>query len=872
MKFKRVLLVLLIVLLVAAIAVVGTACKKNNNNNNSSNNNQGNITPTPDPGPDDSNPNPNPNPDPGPGDTSIAVPRSISVNDAGRATWSSVSGASYEVDVNGQVQTVRFTNCDLLKIETLPADGHFVIKVRAITTTGSSNWSDPVSFDYPGVKVVAPQVEGLVGTEFRWQSPNMSVKGIAEPYPVVTIGTTENKLAANVTSFNLSSVAAKSNVSLHYVADGHYLKDSVKVKFVYDPQSNKLAYAAPANAYMDGDMMHFAEVEGADIYYLKDVYNTVTSISGSDIASLSSDRAGHFLIKEIWAGNTSLPIADSDPVSVTFFTEEQGDGSEENPFLISSAAHLRYIEFYEALGQPKYYKLTQDIAFKEYTPQNDEDYSNFYNLGSLSGVLDGDNHTISNIVVYYKDGYSSIFDSITKQGKIKDLKIANTAWRTWTNRTNDGIMHEKGGECAILAYTNNGLIENVTLVSGSVTAVKDGAAGLVSINRGTIKNCTANAEFSVYGANEAGAFAIYNAGTIEHCINKGKVSGKASVGGIAGRNAGLVTKCSNAGIISGDIYTGGIVGYNYNVKDVEGMQYETMVSYCSNKFGSVVSGFAYTGGIVGRNGSDGYNETGTDSYANAGVYGCYNQGSISGIISVGGIAGQNYGYYGGAQDAGFGIRACYNSGDINASVAGFQSGRLYLSVAACSWAEAGEAKIYAHFWKGADQNYKPWPGVEMQKTKVGETEFYYVDMPAGFATNQISGVIFNRVNPDNTSEVFNQTANITAISGSNAAVYYVNGDWSNANLVEPCWGAIAGYNNQINNCYYVSGRTVGNGMALNATKGGTVSNTTAASTVEMRAIASDLNTVLGSEIFVAQTNLYPILKWESDDQQTGGGQ
>ncbi|MCR4725880.1 MAG: hypothetical protein K5753_01510 [Clostridia bacterium] len=865
MKFKRVLLILLIVLLIASIAVAGAACKKRGNGNSVD------PTPTPTPGPD-----PTPGPTPGPGEDdpvldSIKVPTSLSINTAGRATWSSVSGASgYEVDVNGEVLTAKFTNCDLMKVNTLPTDGRFVVKVRTVTSAGKSAWSEAVTYTYEGVAIVTPQVNGLVGTSLSWESPNASFKGIAPPYPVVTVAGVQHKLDADVTSFDLSSVSAKSEITLHYVADGHYLKDSTTVKYVYDPQANKLAFAAPANAYMEGDILHFAEVEGADIYYFKDVYNTVTSISGSDITSLSSDREGHFLVKEIWAGNTTLPIADSAPVSVTFFTPEQGEGTEASPFLISSAAHLRFIEFYEALGQPKYYKLTQDIAFKQYSPQNDEDYSNFYNLGSLSGVLDGDGHTLSNIVVYYKDGYSSIFDSITESGKIRNLKIANTAWRTWTNRTNDGIMHEKGGECAILAYTNNGLIENVTLVSGSVTAVKDGAAGLVSINRGTVKDCTAEADFTVYGANEAGVFVIYNAGVVEHCVNKGSVSGKASVGGVVGRNAGLVTKCANRGSVSGDLYTGGIVGYNYNVKDVAGMQYETMVSYCSNT-GSV-SGFAYSGGIVGRNGSDGFNEVGTDSYANVGLYGCYNRGSVSGIISIGGIAGQNYAYYGGQQDAGFGLRACYNSGDVNSVVAGFKSNRIYLSVAACSWAEVDTPKITAHIWKGSDTAAAAWPGIEMQKTKVGETDFYYIDLPAGFAANQLSGVIFCRVNPENNSEVFNQTVDITAVSGTDAAVYYINSDWTNANLVEPCWGAIAGYNNQIDSCYYISGSKVGGtNLALNATKGGT-SGATAVTSQEMRAVASTLNSALGGEYFVSVTNQYPILKWESVDQQTGGGQ
>lgn len=853
MKTKRILLILLVVVVIAALAVAGVACNKSGGN-----------TPSTPSDPSDPSGQGGQGQDPGPVLDTIAVPTGLAVDRAGKATWTRVTGASgYEVEINGTVVSARFTNSDLLVSATLPQDGRFTVKVRTVTDAGVSAWSDPITFTYQGSAVVTPQVSGLEGTTLKWTGSNVSFAGIAAPYPQLTIAGQTHALAAGTTSYDLGSLTAKSEVSLRYVADGVYLTDSAEVNFVYDPTSRSLAYAAPASAYMDGGVLRFAGVEGANVYYFKDVYNTVTSLSGSEVNSLSSDRAGHFLIKEVWAGNTDSNIADSDPVAVTYFTAEQGSGSASDPFLISNPSHLRFIEYYEALGQAKYYRLTQDIEFEPYTPQLDEDYSNFYNLGSLSGVLDGDGHTLSNIVVYYKDGYSSIFDSITTTGRIYNLKIASTAWRTWTNRTNDGIMHEKGGECAILAYTNNGIIQDVTLLSGSVTAVKDGAAGLVSINRGLIKGCVAEEDFEVYGANEAGAFAIYNAGTIERCINYGSVSGKSSVGGIVGRNAGLVNECSNHGAISGNINTGGIVGYNYNVQDVDGMQYDTMVSCCSN-YGTV-SCFAFVGGIVGRNGSDGYNEVGVNNFANAGVYGCYNRGAISGIISVGGIAGHNYAAYRGAQDAGFGIRACYNSGDVNSKVAGFASGRLYLSVAACSWAEVDAPDIYAHFWKGESEAYANWPGVKMSKTTVGDTDFYYVDMPAGFATNQITGVIFSRVDPNDSTAVFNKTSNVTAVATQDSAVYYIDGGWDGADLVQPCWGAITGYNNVINDCYYVSGSKIGGtDTMLKPSEGGTTSTAYALSRDEMRQVYTSLNEVLGFEAFVAVEGQYPILAWEQE--------
>lgn len=793
------------------------------------------------------------------------APTGLSVDTLGKATWERVDDTTgYEVEVNGAAVTVRFTNYDLLTGETLPANGTFNIKVRSLNGDNKSSWSETVSYTYSGGEVVTPSISGLDGTTLKWTAPTFTeYVGIATPYPVVSVGGSVTELAATATEYSLAS-AATGEVSLYYKADGVYYKDSGKVKLVYDATDKSLSFAAPENVRMEGDLLVFDEVVGANIYYIQDVYNTVTSISGNDILALSSDRDGHFLVKAIWAGNTDLNIGDSASSPVTYFTEEQGQGTQGKPYLISSTSDLRFIEYYEALGEDKYYKLVSDIAFESYTPANDEDYSNFYNLGSFSGVLDGDGHTLKNIVVYYKDGYSSIFDTV--YGTIKNIKIEDTAWRTWTNRTNDGIMHEKGGECAIFAYNNQGTIENVTLVSGSVTAVRDGAAGLVSINRGVIDNCVAEAGFTVYGANEAGAFAIYNVGTIKNCINYGTVGGKSTVGGIVGRNAGLVTCCGNEGNISAEAYGGGIVGYNYNVFDGIKMQFATKISYCYNK--GTVECTSYAGGIVGRNGSDGVNEQAIVRYANAGVYGCYNQGTVTGMISVGGIAGENFGYYTGSQDEGFGIRACYSSGDINNLIKGLGSGKIYLAISACTWAEDSDPDIYVHYW--SDTGTTTWPGVKMTKVTVGNASYYTADMPSYTPT----GFIFSRVNPDTSVDLdlrmYNKTRDITATDMGDPMIFAINSDWTNAST--PSAAALVGYNNMISDCYYVGGQTIGASDTVLrpiARQMSTAENTVYGKTrSELRLIANDLNTVLGEQAFVSVDGKYPVLKW----QQTEGGQ
>ncbi|MCR5564499.1 MAG: hypothetical protein K6F59_01715 [Gammaproteobacteria bacterium] len=798
--------------------------------------------------------------------TNLNAPTNLSVDDSGRLTFSRVTDAqSYEIEINGITVTNKFANYDLLSLSTLPANGTFTIKVRAVYNDIKSDWSNSISYTYNGFKLNNPTIQGVENNKLKFSASFNTYTGITSPVVIVEVDGVQNALSSGTQEYDLSLLVGNKNVAIFVKGDGVYNKDSDKVKFAYNGSTHKLAFEAPKNVHMEGNVLKFDKVEGANIYYFKDVYNTVTYLSGSDINSLSKDLNNKFLVKSMWAGNTDLNIENSLESSVVYFSSHSG--SEEDPFLITSASELRYIEYYESIGEAKYYKLSNDIEFENYNPQADEEYSNFYNLGSLSGSLDGDNHSIKNIVVYFKDGYSSIFDSITPTGVIKNLKIESTKWRTWTNRTNDGIMHEKGGNVAILTYQNRGLIENVTLVSGSVTAAKDGAAGLVTINKGTIKNCTINQDFTISGVNETGGFAIINEGTIQRCINSGTINGSYIVGGICGRNQGLINECGNNGAVNGNIYTGGIVGYNYNL-DVDGkMESDTMVKACFNK--GRVTAVSYVGGIAGRNGSDGLNEIGgtTKVYANAGIYGCYNQGTISGLVSVAGIAGDNFTWWNDQTDDGFGLRGCYSSGDINHLVDGFQSNRIYLSVDNCSWALSDNVEIRAYMW-GSNWNNN-WPGEKMEKTTIGGATFLYVDMPTGISMNNVTGLKFSRVSQhgyQTEDDVFNSTEDITDISGTNTAIYYISSHFSTASLKYQSAAAIATSNNKIDHCYAKTTTLGGTSENLALYVGGSATNSSLLDGVELKTISSSLNSIfINEEIFVDQDNKYPILKWEKEE-------
>ena len=872
MKAKKLLLILIAILLITSLTLTLVACKDDQGDTPDDGGSNSVVEGDPQEGEDLGGDNTG-------ADANVdMIPVNVKVDSQVKVTWTSVKNSDgYQVEVNGTLHSknLSFNNFDLLSFATLPKNGKFVIRVRSLFDADKySQWSDKYVYTYNGGSLILPTIVNVENNVMTWtEDAFKTYQGIDVPYPVVVIDGEENKLATDALSYTFN-VSKKVNVSLYYKGDEVYNKTSAALKLVYDPDvakdSDRLSFAPPTNVRMEGEVLLFDKVEGADTYYFTDVYSTTTILTTGKMDGFSNDRKGHYLIKEMYVSSSAGIVKRSAPAQVVYFTEENGAGTKEDPFKISSASDMRYIEYYEAINESKYYELVNDIRFDtSYVPKDDEEYSNFYDLGSFSGELDGKGHTLYDIVIHYKDGFSAIFNTISKNAKICNINIENCKFRTWTNRTNDGIMHNKGGDVAIFARENKGLIENITLSSGFVIAKRDGAAGIVIENdkTGIVRNCQVKSGFEVYGANEAGAFVVYNEGEIVDCVNYGKVSGNYAIGGIVGRNAGNVSRCGNNGVVTGDINVGGITGYNYNVANSGRTQYQPLIEECYNK-GAIV-GTVYSGGIAGRNGSSGVNELGVDSYANAGIYGCYNQGTVSGMIAAG-ITAQNFAWLDEANK--FGVNACYSSGDINYTVPGYEENKIYLSVSACSWAETGSPAIYCHAWKnqGGDvQAAAPWPGIQMEKVTVGTSNYYVANMPNGWKVSELSGLIFSRVDSKNSFNVYNSTSDITAIPSYSSGVYYIDGNWSGASLVGQGVAAIAAENNAINNCYCVSADVYYNGEKIEdlvLTRGGNSISSAIKTREDLKNIYTTLNDVLGKDVFVkSSTNgitTYPELAWE----------
>ena len=373
-----------------------------------------------------------------------------------------------------------------------------------------------------------------------------------------------------------------------------------------------------------------------------------------------------------------------------------GDGSESNPYQITSAGELYWFaEYVNAGNASACAKLMNDITVNENVIVNGALNSNTsefvawtpigVRIGSstkaFSGTFDGGNHTVSGLYVSATSGYQGLFGYI-QSATVKNVKVADSYFSgttnigavvgcygvngtasTVTNCHNVGsvvigsdyyVGGVVGGQYAPATYVAEIVISNCSN-SGSVTGAKHYVGGVIAyarstsegtaisgcINTGTVTNTSTSRAQGTGGI--AGYFGGSSAVNVEivDCINSGTIQiaegGKQDyMGGIIGQNSyGHISDCNNAGTISGYQYAGGIVGSNSGT-----------VTNCQNT-GAVISTYAGIGGIVGRN-------TGT-------VTGCTNSANVQGQWNVGGIIGSGIGT---------GLSDCTNTGDVTSNTYG----------------------------------------------------------------------------------------------------------------------------------------------------------------------------------------------------------
>jgi autotransporter-associated beta strand protein len=312
----------------------------------------------------------------------------------------------------------------------------------------------------------------------------------------------------------------------------------------------------------------------------------------------------------------------------------EGDGSENFPYIITTAAQLAQLAFFVNSGNENYnnkhYKLGNDINLSDYGVEFN-DGTGWIPIGQWKSSED--NQT-----------FKGVFDGNGK--KIIGLFINNTV------KNDVGLFGNNCGTIKNLGVTGATIISSINFSTAC-------AGILVGSNHdGTILDCYTTGSV------------VFNS-TGEHPF----------AGGIAGNNNKIISNCNSTAtvICSGlsNVCAGGIVGINGNEANVSNCNSTGPVT--SSTINSSEANYSYAGGVVGYNGdgdiSNSYSSSsvscsGAVHSAHSGGVTGYNRGNISkcystGYISCdalvftrsGGVAGVNYGN----------ITNCYSAGMVTST-------------------------------------------------------------------------------------------------------------------------------------------------------------------------------------------------------------
>lgn len=234
----------------------------------------------------------------------------------------------------------------------------------------------------------------------------------------------------------------------------------------------------------------------------------------------------------------------------------------------------------------------------------------FKPIPSFGGTFDGNGHKISSINITSEGSQQGLFRYIAETGVVKDLSVSGYIMPDGSKSYVGGIAGSNSGSIISCDFTGgvkgdlaSGGIAGINTESGRIVHCNTDArvyatkcsGGIAGKNYGTIINCTNNGminttvdeavinfenididstvmqykdgsettDSGLVVFSDCGGIAGYTSGTLQGCINNGKIGYMHvgyNIGGIAGRQAGYITNCTNYGEINGRKDIGGIVG------------------------------------------------------------------------------------------------------------------------------------------------------------------------------------------------------------------------------------------------------------------------------------------------------------------------
>ncbi len=320
--------------------------------------------------------------------------------------------------------------------------------------------------------------------------------------------------------------------------------------------------------------------------------------------------------------------------------ELAGNGTAADPFRIRNADDLRVMT--DSQYRHAYFVLTNDI---ELMPDRQYDINlkinnsggwepaGFSDSAAFSGILDGQNHTISNLYSAGPDSSGGLFH-IIQNASVKNLNFKNVYIQTysekWPSKKDDFFKNFSAGTLTNELH-GDVFLENIN-IEGTVIGKSNvgGFAGFYTSENGSIgvkmNNCFFNG--TVEGESSVGGMI---GSTLRTEISNSSVSGTVrsqsgdggGIGGFAGSlgRGSLLQNVYCDADVTGNFYSGGLAGTVYNSQILGG------------HFTGNVTGIGQTGGFTGR-------VSGNSTISKSSF-----EGTVTGSINAGGFAGECGQYY-----------------------------------------------------------------------------------------------------------------------------------------------------------------------------------------------------------------------------------
>lgn len=302
------------------------------------------------------------------------------------------------------------------------------------------------------------------------------------------------------------------------------------------------------------------------------------------------------LVVDQVTGTTAFEAPEENVVYVVYKMLEaqlEGAGTAASPYLIGDVQAFSKMGNVLKDGETVYVKLSADIDFagETWTPEVSEGVYAQINASGRPIALDGDNHTVKNVVAV-----CPLFTNL--EGSVQNLKLDNIKVEAAAEQAGLLAQASGNGEDEVViknvtvtgsAITNvgytGGLIGRITKAKVENVNVACDVTGTARVGglfghtiACTITDCTASGDVTAESYYTGGLIGMMHSSSLKNCSASGDINHTTNsysrVGGLVGQMfaGGTIEKCHATGNVHGGGYFGGaLVGVVESLETVDGV-------------------------------------------------------------------------------------------------------------------------------------------------------------------------------------------------------------------------------------------------------------------------------------------------------------